>query len=60
MLKLAAGTTGALGVAFFALPRFRLRFDNHILRPIRDYRAFLSDYNRIQTQVNMNNVGRVL
>ncbi len=51
ILKLAVGTSGAFGVAFLTMPSFRNRFDSNILRPIRDYRAFLTDYNRIQTQV---------
>ena len=51
IFKLGFGLTGGLFISAGAYsiinPNFGAKFDRNILAPIRDYRAFLSDYNRI-------------
>ena len=47
IFKVALGTTAGIGTLCLVSSTFRLKLDRNILRPIRDYRSFLSDYNRI-------------
>ena len=47
IFKAFLGTGTALAGLCFINESFYHKFDRNILRPVRDYRSFLSDYNRI-------------
>ncbi len=46
-LKILGGSAVGISVLCLASNPFYLKFDRNILTPIRDYRSFLSDYNRL-------------
>ena len=46
-LKVIAGTSLGVSVLLFSNNTLFNKFDRNLLVPIRDYRAFLSDFNRI-------------
>jgi hypothetical protein len=43
------GTSAVVGGLCIISDTFYRKLDRNLLRPVRDYRMFLSDYNRIQT-----------
>jgi hypothetical protein len=47
IFRALVGTGSAIAGLCIISDTFYHRLDRNILRPIRDYRSFLSDYNRI-------------
>ena len=49
IFRVALGTVGVVGGLCVVSETFYKKFDRNILRTVRDYHMFLSDYNRLRT-----------